>query len=308
MRTAPAAQGTRATGRPAFTLVELLAVIGVIALLVALLLPALAAARSSARAVQCSSNLRQIGITCLQYADQWRGRLPNNSYSMRDDPAAMSPPPPPGTPGAAKAALTGEGSTSNYQWLDAVAAANGWSGRRTIAARFAAGEQDVFRGATSYLWCPDVDQTARDPGVFATSYGMGRRIALHFQVKVAPASPVATLENFSYVNYFAYSRAARKPDLVFLTEYNFRNDSSGPYNIDNKALGNVVNYETIAIRPSVRHGGLNYLFFDGHVERLPAPPHPIHNSDPGTYLTSDGDRYTITHAQLTQFVDSLPSR
>ena len=70
--------------RKGFTLVELLVVIAVIGILIALLLPAIAATRDGARAVVCKSNLRQIGLSLHTYAEGHGGRFPWTEHSDED--------------------------------------------------------------------------------------------------------------------------------------------------------------------------------------------------------------------------------
>ena len=62
--------------RRAFTLVELLVVIGIIAVLISILLPSLNAARRSASNVKCQNNLKQIGMAIVMYADSNDGNIP----------------------------------------------------------------------------------------------------------------------------------------------------------------------------------------------------------------------------------------
>jgi prepilin-type N-terminal cleavage/methylation domain-containing protein/prepilin-type processing-associated H-X9-DG protein len=65
-----------------FTLIELLVVIGIIALLMAALLPALSAARKRARSVVCCSNLKQWGATLALYTDDSQGRFPTDGAGL----------------------------------------------------------------------------------------------------------------------------------------------------------------------------------------------------------------------------------
>ncbi len=64
-------------GRKGFTLIELLVVIGIIAILAAILLPALSRAREQARRASCSSNLKQFGVIFKMYANENQGKFPN---------------------------------------------------------------------------------------------------------------------------------------------------------------------------------------------------------------------------------------
>ncbi len=74
----------------AFTLVELLTVIAIVGVLVALLLPAVQAARESSRRQTCQSNLRQIGIALQCYHDR-SAQLPNGYLSLLNGPPSQGP-------------------------------------------------------------------------------------------------------------------------------------------------------------------------------------------------------------------------
>lgn len=82
-----------ASQRSGFTLVELLVVIGIIAVLISILMPALSRAREQAQTIQCLSNMRQLGAGCMMYSNANNGVV--IPFDCRDfavsTPTAISP-------------------------------------------------------------------------------------------------------------------------------------------------------------------------------------------------------------------------
>lgn len=129
------------SAKNSFTLIELLVVIAIIAILAAILLPALQSARGRAQAMACSSNGKQLGMIFLFYADDYEGHLP-----CRDNLLGGFTP-------------SGE-SISSKNWLDGVVL-------------FYLNQQDASKEPVEVLRCPQ-ENSKED---ITTNYGLNYLIA-----------------------------------------------------------------------------------------------------------------------------------
>lgn len=94
-----------------FTLVELLVVIGIIALLIGILLPVLSRARDAGNRTACLSNMRQLGMAFVMYTQENKGTFPyNTSFARPGNRLAPS--------GSSYSAQYGKNKVSNYDFVD----------------------------------------------------------------------------------------------------------------------------------------------------------------------------------------------
>ena len=100
--------------KKAFTLVELLVVIGIIALLIAILMPALSRARKQALQVSCGSNQRQIAYAMLSYGNDWEESLPT---LLGEPPGNHQGNPPAGLSWLTRLPVIGFDTATIWDWL-----------------------------------------------------------------------------------------------------------------------------------------------------------------------------------------------
>ncbi|HSI37171.1 MAG: prepilin-type N-terminal cleavage/methylation domain-containing protein [Phycisphaerae bacterium] len=130
--------------RRGFTLVELLVVIGIIALLISILLPSLNKARENANRVACLSNLKQIGMAYMMYTDDNKGWLP-------------------------KTPKTGAGQYEDAIWWQAARRAD--IGNQGIGKYLGLSESN-----TKVLVCPSDEVEHRPSGLYPYSYSINYQL------------------------------------------------------------------------------------------------------------------------------------
>ncbi len=255
----------------AFTLIELLVVISIIALLMALLMPALTSVRRTARALQCNSMMRQIGVAWFSFANDHEGR----------------------GPGRATKNYIRHASDMAWQWILNHYLKNGvdtWmnDGIGPIQRFYRDYNTGVIQPGRDKLACPEMKLTAMgdyarfwvananavggpnwinsegkslEPGCWGIDFGPGLygKIILNHPL-YKPFQLGAPMSLF------------RKPARAFLVI-----EARRAHDDTNKTDGSEYNrpYEATEAQPwgsssAFRHPGLtaNYLFVDGHVERL----------------------------------------
>jgi len=239
--------------KSAFTLVELLVVIGIIGLLVAILMPALSKAREAANTIKCSSNLRQLGLAMTMYTTEYKGMLP---YPTTTFPAS------------------GVGQGENYNWYNCV-------DRYLKALQDETNRTGVASGRTykTYKQCVVYDEF---PGnrtgagqdtlkEFARTYKMNthlRRVDL-FNTSVPPVASPPKRGVPCKINDI------RKPAETVLVGDGQSLDQAGYYasQAESGQFAMDINDTSLGTAgPALRHrGGANICFVDGHVTRVVLP-------------------------------------
>ena len=236
----------------AFTLVELLVVIGIIAVLVAMLLPALARARDQAKMTRCMSNLRQLGIGVQLYRHHNRDYFPPRIIFVRNMATGVE-----GAPVARQSVFSWTGKQGNL--AGNVTVRDMTTDKRYIN-KYLAPNLQLF-SEFEYAHCPSDDQAYVNWG---SSYSMA-----HFGGNAA--NPI-----YSVVRDDVYSGATMVNDLS-IRGSQVKNASVYAYAGDHPLVSKVFEVINLGIYDYF-HGGKanrprwNALFADGHAATVELPP------------------------------------
>jgi prepilin-type N-terminal cleavage/methylation domain-containing protein/prepilin-type processing-associated H-X9-DG protein len=238
----------------AFTLIELLVVLSVIALLVAILLPALAAARKSAQTIACGSNLRQLSIAQIAYAETFK-RFPISYYRDASD---------------------------NQNWKGSLARHMGWK-HSSSSLGYPGSVSNPHR---TFFRCPSITGIG-ETNFLACSYGMSNNFTrFYYYVGATSVGGISDVTDKRLGNPLMHKRM-----LVLMFDGSYHpnaGEAPGPDNVNPANATTMIDFVRHggkwSVAPSgasgsgpvaVDGGGVNVAFTDGHVITTQAGNYPL---------------------------------